>query len=64
MDKQLEEFVPIVTASKKDYYKYHLVDCNTDDEEVIKSLPFCSSEYRDKLPALVSHHFISDVHLT
>jgi len=29
--KQLEQFIPIVTASKIDYYKVHLLDCNTED---------------------------------
>jgi len=49
----LEEFVPIVTASKKDYYQVNLLDCNTEDEEVIKSFPFCAKDFRTKLPALV-----------
>jgi hypothetical protein len=51
--KQIGEYVPIVTKSKNDYYKYHLMDCNTDDQEVIKTLPYCSAELRPQLPALV-----------
>lgn len=29
--KQLEQYVPLITANKKDYFKVHLLDCNTDD---------------------------------
>lgn len=30
-----------------------MMDCNTDDEQVKKNLPYCSDAFRDKLPALV-----------
>lgn len=41
-----------IAKRKEGFFKMVTIDCNTDDEKVVKSFPYCSKDIRSKLPAL------------
>jgi hypothetical protein len=41
-----------IGKKREDYFKVIAIDCNTDDEDLIKNFPYCGPQIRAQLPAL------------
>ena len=52
MGPVLKSGIDDIAKRRQGHFEIVSIDCDTDDEELLKNFPYCSDEIRPKLPVL------------